>query len=271
VKRIVLPGLATAALMTSSIAAAITPASAKTTEAGACTDCYVRTESGLRMKDNMNFITDIIDQINSKFKWANSCEKFSTENSLGQWGKAIRSDFMTSDYEYLEKGPRDIMRICPTYTKMKKADKANFWVLVFNAMAHYESSCDASATAKGPNGSLKGLLQLHVGAEGKYAKSCENGDSKTPTDTFNCAFNMLNDQVRRDEDLFSRKSYWDVLRPQAASRKALKITAAIKAYVPCTDETKLNVKQAEAEMDQEIFNALTNEKLPDENPGLFDI
>lgn len=245
-----------------------------TTEAGTCVNCYyVETSQGTRLKDNMNYVTNLLSQINDRFNWAGMCQKFSTENSLGPWGKAIRSEFMSGQYEYLEKGPRDILRICPTYAKMKMQDKANVWVLIFNGMAHYESSCNPNTKATGPNGALKGLMQLHMGAEGRYAKACDNGDGSSPLKTFSCTFSMINDQIRRDQDLFSRKSYWDVLRPQAESKKAQKIAAAVRAYTPCNDETKLNAKRTDLQLDEEVFNALSekNPPSPQKSLGIFDI
>lgn len=233
------------------------------TEAGHCIDCFVETPQGLRMKDNLTFVANVIGDINDKYNWGKSCDNFSTGTKIGQWGHAIRKEFMTGKFTHLSEGSPDIYNVCPTYKKMKPTDKANFWVLVFNAMAHYESSCNKDSTAKGPNGSLYGLMQLHVGREEVYAKSCQRGDSKTPVNTFECTLDMLNGQLRRDDALFSRKSYWDVLRPQAASGKAKKISKSISSYVPCHNEERLNVKKTEFLQNEEVFNALQILNTPD--------
>ncbi|WP_347356475.1 hypothetical protein [Bdellovibrio sp.] len=248
------------------------PATRGGTEAGVCTDCFVTTPAGPRMKDNMQFVATVLTGINKKFAWGPKCESFASGTELGQWGHYIREDYMKGSFPNLEKGSPDIYRACPTYTMMKPTDKANFWVLVFNAMANYESTCIKTAPAQGPNGRLYGLMQLHVGREGGYAKECRNGDSKTPSDTFTCTLSMLDGQLRRDNALFSRKSYWDVLRPQAASGKAKKIAKSIEAYTPCHDEKRLNAKKrSEFEDNEEIYQALDIMETPDTGGGIYDI
>ncbi|MFV8259667.1 hypothetical protein ACNQKP_17800 [Bdellovibrio bacteriovorus] len=240
------------------------PALASGTEAGHCTDCFVETPNGLRMKDNLTFVASVLDDINDKYNWGPSCINYATGTKIGEWGHAIRKEYMAGNFTHLAEGTPDIHQLCPNYKIMKPTDKANFWVLIFNAMTHYESTCNPKATAKGPNGSLYGLMQLHVGREQVYAKSCEKGDSKTPVNTFACTLDMLNGQLRRDNALFSRKSYWDVLRPQAASGKAKKISRSVSAYVPCHDEKRLNVKQAEFFDNEEVWKALQISDTPDD-------
>ncbi|WII70525.1 hypothetical protein QJS83_08650 [Bdellovibrio sp. 22V] len=219
-------------------------ASGRTTEASHCETCLVQTANGPRMKNNLGYVATTLGNINDKLDWGQKCENFVDESTLGKWAQEIRSVYMSSDFSNLDEGAKDIHRLCPTYKEMKPTDKANFWVLVLNAMAHYESTCNKAVTAKGPNGSLVGLLQLHNGREGVYSKGCDNGDGQTTKGTFRCALSMINDQIRREDELFSRKSYWDVLRPQAKSQRVPKISKAILAYTPCHDESKLNVRQA---------------------------
>lgn len=230
-------------------------ASNATTEASHCETCIVQTPSGPRMKNNISFVATNIEQINSKLDWGKKCESFVDDAKLGQWAKSIRDVYMNNEFTHLNNGAQDIHRLCPTYDEMKPTDKANFWVLVINAMSHYESTCNKAETAKGPNGSLIGLLQLHVGKEGVYSKGCKNGDGKTAEGTFRCALSMINDQLRRDKNLFSNKSYWDVLRPKAASQRVPRISKAISTYTPCFDESKLNVRQAKFS-DKNILEAL---------------
>lgn len=226
----------------------------RTTEASHCETCIVQTANGPRMKNNLSFVAATLGDINDKMNWGAKCENFADEDSLGKWAKEIRTIYMSSDFPNLDEGAKDVLRLCPTYKEMKPTDKANFWVLVINAMANYESTCNNGATAQGPNGSLVGLLQLHVGKEGDYSKGCADGDGRTASGTFRCALSMLDDQVRRDDQLFSKKSYWDVLRPQAKSKRVVRISKAISAYTPCHDESKLNVRQARN--DKDIFEAL---------------
>jgi hypothetical protein len=100
-------------------------------------------------------------------------------------------------------------------------------------MTHYESTCIVSESARGPHGTAAGLLQLHRGKEANYSSGCRNGDSGTAERSIICGMSMLNDQIERGEPLFSRRSYWDVLRPQGASRKSLRIQAVIGQYPAC--------------------------------------
>ncbi|MEK2646305.1 hypothetical protein [Bdellovibrio sp. BCCA] len=234
---------------------ALSSGSRSATEASHCETCTIQTSAGPRMKNNLPFVAATLTDINDKLDWGAKCENFVDDEKMGAWAKDIRGIYLSSDFKNLDEGARDIHRLCPTYSEMKPTDKANFWVLVINAMAHYESTCDKTETAKGPNGSLIGLLQLHHGKEGVYSKGCSNGDGNTAQGTFRCALSMLNDQLRRDDNLFSNKSYWDVLRPKAASKRVPRITKAIQTYTPCFDESKLNVRQA-SNNDQEIFEAL---------------
>lgn len=243
----------------------------QTTEAGVCETCTVNTANGPRLKNNLPFVAATIDDINERMSWGARCESFADENRLGQWATSIRQTFSQKDFANLVAGSQDIVRVCPTYSQMKPTDKANFWVLVLNAMAHYESTCDKSESAKGPNGTVAGLLQLHLGNERVYSRGCANGDSATAEGTFRCALSMLDDQIRRDKSLFSNKSYWDVLRPKAKSQRVPRIAKAISAYTPCYDESKLNVRQA-GYSNKTIFEALqAMDAKANSLPGAYDM
>lgn len=236
------------------------------TEGTVCEQCdRVQTPSGPRLKNNLGVVAGSIERINDQLRFAGQCSKFADNGKLGVWADDIRSFYMSADLPYLDKGAPDIHQYCPTYSIMKPTDKANFWVLVLNSMAHFENSCKISnaVPAQGPNGQLVGMLQLHSQKEGAYVprgSDCRNGDGKTAEGSFRCAMIMLNSQIRTKNALFARKSYWDVLRPQAESRRVPVIVSAIKKYAPCYDESKLNVRQQShlAEDNIEILNALQN-------------
>ncbi|MFM6927382.1 MAG: hypothetical protein ACKOX6_02915 [Bdellovibrio sp.] len=218
-----------------------------TTEGSTCSDCItVQTPNGPRMQNNIFFVAGSIERINQTFNFAPQCSKFADNGQLGAWANSIREFFMSEELTYLQSGTPDIFKNCPTYQEMKDTDKANFWVLVLNAMSHFENSCNTAnkKAAQGPNGQLVGILQLHSQKEGGYVPSgsdCRNGDGKTAEGSFRCAMIMLNSQLKNQKALFARGSYWDVLRPQAGSRRVPVIINAIKKYGPCQDESKLHV------------------------------
>jgi hypothetical protein len=174
-----------------------------------------------------------ISNIYGKMKWGDVCENFVSETDFGKWGNMIKNELNANSYPDIIKGSPDLSKYCPSYSSLSALDRENVWVLILNSIAFYESSCDDKKTARGPNGRLKGLLQLHVGREQLYAPNCKKGDGKSPQGTFRCGISMLNGQLDRGENLFSRKSYWDVLRPQGASQKYKKIMRIISGYPLC--------------------------------------
>ncbi|KYG62411.1 hypothetical protein AZI86_16390 [Bdellovibrio bacteriovorus] len=174
-----------------------------------------------------------IGKVNDLMRFANKCDNFATLDDMGKWGQLILEELKRNRYTELYRGAPDLTQSCPNFNSMNDDGREVVWVMVVNAMAHLESSCTLNIPAKGPNGALIGLLQLHNGAEQKYAKYCKKGDGKTAEGTFRCGLSMLEGQLSRDNSLFSRKSYWDVLRPQAKSQKYLKIQKALKNLSIC--------------------------------------
>ncbi len=180
-----------------------------------------------------NASAEQISAVSDKMKWGDACDNFTSDDEFGKWGTMIMKELKTNEAEALLLGSDDLVRQCPGYKSLKIEGRQNVWVLIINAMAFYESSCNKNSKAQGPNGSLIGLLQLHRGKEHVYAPNCKKGDGNTPAGTFRCAISMLNSQLERGEPLFSRKSYWDVLRPQARKKQFAKIQKAIKAFPLC--------------------------------------
>ena len=174
-----------------------------------------------------------LEAINESMDFGKECSSFVDKGTFRAWAKYIQRAFKNHDFEYLMHGPKDFFEYCPRYTFLPDQEKINVWIVVMNAMAHYESTCKVKAPAKGPNGDLTGLLQFHAKRERYYGSLCKNGDAKDPERTFVCGLSMLDEQIARDEVLFSRKSYWDVLRPQARSEKYLQIIDALRAYRLC--------------------------------------
>ncbi|WII71511.1 hypothetical protein QJS83_13665 [Bdellovibrio sp. 22V] len=228
-----------ALLMTFSWAQAKAHKSASRIEGSACIECSSstnRTQQQLReLRDTVTADASVEDifKINERMDFADKCENFADGDNYGRWGKIIIDEMHRSRYEELYKGAADLTAVCPAYPTLNDNSKELVWVMVLNAMAHLESSCDKTERAQGPNGRLVGLLQLHDGREQVYAKNCRRGDGKTAEGTFRCGLSMLNQQLAKRDSLFSRNSYWDVLRPQAKSQKFKKVKAAISRLSVC--------------------------------------
>lgn len=180
---------------------------------------------------DMNAATDVSQIINKKY--GDKCDNFAGDGEVNKWGLIIERELDKDRHQALYNAPSDVRRLCPKYTEMNDEDKKGLWILIISAMTHYESTCIVSESAKGPNGTAAGLLQLHRGKEANYSSGCRNGDASTAERSLICGISMLNDQVERGEVLFSRRSYWDVLRPQGQSRKASRIQAVIGQYPAC--------------------------------------
>lgn len=181
-----------------------------------------------------------IVRIAEKMNYAKNCTKnFIDSDGLGPLGKVVKSELSSGRYAELLKNSKAFKDICPGFSKMKKEDRKNLWVLVLMSMSHYESSCRPQVEAQGPNGTAKGLFQLHEGAENRYSHwdtnlLCRKGDAKNPRESIQCALSMLNGQVEKFDSIFFNKSYWDVLRNvDKPTTHAFKIKAAIKMFSGC--------------------------------------
>lgn len=198
-----------------------------------CDDCDLSMTLDPTKVSTREFSAEQISIIGDKMNWGDVCDNFASEEAFGKWGQIIMKELRSNANQALLNGSSDLSAICPKYSSFSLDDRLNLWVLIVNAIAFYESSCNSSITARGPNGRLVGLLQLHSGKEDVYAPACKKGDGNTPAGTFRCGLSMLNTQLERGEPLFSRRSYWDVLRPQARSQKYKQIKTAIKSYPAC--------------------------------------
>ncbi|WP_413944400.1 hypothetical protein [Bdellovibrio sp. HCB-162] len=208
-------------------------------EGNTCIECSsASNRAAQQLRDIRNTITsdakvEDIFSINEKMNFADKCENFADDDGLGRWGTTIVNELHRERYAELYEGTADIKAVCPAFATLNDNAKELVWVMVINAMVHLESSCQKGETAKGPNGTLIGLMQLHKGRESVYAKGCRNGDGNSPDTTFRCGLSMLNKQLANDDALFSRKSYWDVLRPQARSQKYKKVQSAVRKLSFC--------------------------------------
>lgn len=159
-----------------------------------------------------------IAAVMSDLEFSDKCSKFATPSGFGAWGEVIVDELMRGRGAALMEGTDDLRRACPNYDRLGTREKTYVWVKVFASMSFLESSCEPTAglrtEVQGPNGSLAGLLQLHKDREGRYAGGCRNQDSLNPLKTLRCGISMLDRQIEKTSSLFSKASYWGVLRPQ---------------------------------------------------------
>lgn len=157
-----------------------------------------------------------IKAVMNDLKFGNKCDAFATEKGFGTWGRTVVEEISNGKAPALIEGTEDLRRACPNYDYLGYREKSYVWVKILASMSFLESSCNPKANVPGIKADRRavGLLQLHGGSEQIYAEECKRGAARSPTETLRCGIQMLNDQVVRSDALFSRKSYWGVLRPQ---------------------------------------------------------
>lgn len=161
----------------------------------------------------------------------------------GDVGRALSEIFIenSAKLDNLTSGGSVSAKYCPKYSKMTVKEKSIVWVFILTAMAHFESSCSRTANTKGPNGTVYGYYQLHRGKEDAYDGGkgfCKKGDAGKPIAASKCTLGMLEKQFEvRQGELFSPKSYWDVLRPQGHAKKAGIIKKALMRSSLCNPQT----------------------------------
>lgn len=170
--------------------------------------------AALRSNDAAAQIAAVMNDLDFSAK----CDKFATENGFGVWGRTIVDELVRGNGNSMLQGTDDLRRACPNYDYLGVREKSYVWVKIIASMSFLESSCDAQAgihrVVKGPNGRAVGLLQLHQNKEGNYAENCNHRDAMNPIKTLTCGISMLDRQIEKTNALFSRASYWGVLRPQ---------------------------------------------------------
>lgn len=163
-----------------------------------------------------------------------NCKKFMNENMvLGPLGQYIKNELIKNSKFYPNLMASSQMKsLCPKYSKMNLNNQAFIWTLVLTTMAHYESSCDIKVSIKGPNGRTSGYWQLHNGKEQNYdgpSTTCFKYAGKDPKGSSRCALAMLDLQIKNNNGLlFTKKSYWDVLRPSGHASKISKAPQKIR-------------------------------------------
>ncbi|AHZ86612.1 hypothetical protein AB1A81_06425 [Bdellovibrio bacteriovorus] len=163
-------------------------------------------------------------------KVAEVCSNFATDSGYGPLGRHVMNILNEREYPNLFDGTPDLVSLCPAFPQLGPEEKKVVFVAIMNVMALGESTCGAGPhTARGPNGTAVGLLQLHRGKEGSYESDhrhghgpeigCKNGDGEKPESSLKCGLHLLDMQFAGKGELFSRSSHWEVLRPQGRKQK----------------------------------------------------
>lgn len=162
-----------------------------------------------------------------------ACTTFIRQDGMfGPWGMHVMNMLSESKHPNLFRENLDDMKgICPRFHQMSFDEKKNFWAWVITSMADGESSCREKLKARGVNGTVAGLLQMHLGKEHVYG--CRKGiNSLNAKDNIECGLTILNNDIRRTNKLFPRnRNYWEVLRPHTGGGK--KVLRFVKKYSPC--------------------------------------
>jgi hypothetical protein len=192
---------------------------------------------------------DIINQVQlendtsytlAETKLNDGCVVFMNKDQfLGENGRVIFDSLTTkaSTYPLVLQG-QSLAKYCKAYPTMESDQKALVWVLILTMVAQFESSCNIKAKAQGPNGTANGFFQLHLGKEANYVNVCVKNASTSGKLSSQCTLAMLETQmVRQNNELFSPKSYWDVLRPAGRAQKADDIQRALMKSSLCNPIT----------------------------------
>lgn len=170
--------------------------------------------------------------LNSKYY----CEEFSvTPPTDRNWREAVMTELSAEKYpNFFDAAANpDVVKFCPNFQRLSEHEKKVIWMRIIDGMIFFESTCKPNASAKGPNGTAYGLLQLHLGREQDYERNCKKYDSKSGVRSIACGLSMIHEQIVETRKLFFSGSYWEVLRPSGRSKRAKSIVNHIWYYPLC--------------------------------------
>jgi len=175
------------------------------------------------------------------------CEEFSAKPpSNRNWRKTVMTELTPEKYPLFfdPKNNNDLLKFCPNFPNITVDEKKIVLLRIIDAMVYFESSCNAGASAAGPNGTAYGLLQLHLGREQDYERNCRQHDSKSSHRSLACGLSMIYNQVEDNNKVFFEGSYWEVLRPKGRSQKAKTIASHIWYYPLCQGKKEKSPKSS---------------------------
>jgi hypothetical protein len=154
---------------------------------------------------------------------------WSKKNLDGSWTRTTEIAVATSSLPSVV--PQDIGKFCPTYKRLPRKKRIQFWVGLLSSMAEFESNFNPEAAARGPSkdrfrrrGMNRGLLQISKESANQPGYSCGIKKAKhlhDPAVHLPCAVKILSTWVSADRVIASYKGdkktrggarYWAVLR-----------------------------------------------------------
>lgn len=165
--------------------------------------------------------------------FAVSCQEYIQKNNqFGTIGKAILKNInlnttpvlFDDDIGDLKSSPK---KICPNYPDFSQAEKVDFMVYYGAAIGMAESTCNSNVKAKGPNGTLIGQWQMHLGKTHAYAGGvCGKINPSNGAQNTVCGLKMLNFYTgmakNTNKELFYSRNYWETMHyPRPGAKKAL--------------------------------------------------
>ena len=154
---------------------------------------------------------------------------WSKKNPDGSWTRTTEIAVAASSLPSVV--PKDIGKFCPTYKRLPRKKRIQFWVGLLSSMAEFESTFNPEAAARGPfkdvfrrRGVNRGLLQISKESANQPGYSCDIKKAKhlhDPAVHLPCAVKILSTWVSADRVIASYKGdkktrggarYWAVLR-----------------------------------------------------------
>lgn len=147
-------------------------------------------------------------------EWGRECSEYARpDGRIEGLGAVIFATISPQSHPHLFRGTGDLNRLCPGYSGWSDTTKKRLWVWTIASAAFGESTCNQNVReSRGPNGTLKGIYQLHKGAEGRYSTRCRNGDGSSSTRGTICKLAMMDEQLRDSGRLFQGRTHFDVFR-----------------------------------------------------------
>jgi len=156
-----------------------------------------------------------------------------TQSAIGQYGQNLLLTI-----------PRDIARYCPTYPRLNRERRGDFWVHLIAKLAALESSYNPQESYtenfpdnNGNNVVSRGLLQISKeSANGNY--HCGIGDERElhdPKINLECGVRILNRWIKEDGVIVGKEGrswrgaarYWSPFRSRERNKKIAEYTRSL--------------------------------------------
>jgi len=175
----------------------------------------------------------VINLINAANGFSVSCQEYiQKDGQFGTIGKAILKNInLISTPILFHNDIGDLIpvpkKLCPNYSTFSQAEKVDFMIYYGAAIAMAESSCNSHIRAKGPNGTLVGQWQLHLGKTHAYANGvCGKINPSIGEQNTVCGLKMLNYYTgipsNSKKEFFYKGNYWETMHyPRPGAKRAL--------------------------------------------------